>query len=127
MLTATLVVALPARAHHSYAAFDDTRTRTLQGTVKTFNWANPHVAFKMWVDPDGGGEPQEWSIETRAPAILARFGWTRTSLKRGDRISVACNVLKDGSHGCHLLSVVMLETGKRLEIKSAVSSETRGK
>jgi hypothetical protein len=46
-----------------------TQTRTLKGSVKTFQWSNPHVALKMLVELDGGGEPQEWNIESSSPAI----------------------------------------------------------
>ena len=91
-LAVALVIPAPVLAHHSFAAYESTQTRTLRGTVETFQWSNPHVAFKMRVEPDGGGEPQEWSIETSGPAILTRFGWTRSSTKAGR------------PHQCHLQS-----------------------
>jgi hypothetical protein len=123
LLAVTLVVALPALAHHSFAAYDATHTRTLKGTVKTFRWTNPHVALKMLVEPDGGGEPQEWSIVTSGPAILTRFGWTRNSIKPGDRVSVVCNPLSDGSQGGRLHTVVMLDTGQILKTKLSASAQ----
>jgi hypothetical protein len=124
-LAVTLVVALPALAHHSFAAYDDTRTRTLKGTVMTFRWTNPHVALKVLVELDGGGEPQEWNFETSSPAILTRFGWTRNSIKPGDRVSVVCNPLSDGSLGGRLHTVVLLDTGQRLETKLSAPAEPR--
>ena len=53
-LAVALVVPAPAPAHHSFAAYESTQTRTLRGTVETFQWINPHVAFKLRVEPDGG-------------------------------------------------------------------------
>ena len=112
-----LIVSSAAPAHHSFAAYESIQTRTLKGTVETFQWINPHVEIKMRVAPEGGGEPQEWSIETSGPSILTRFGWTRNSIKPGDRISVICNPLSDGSHGGRLHTVVVLDTGQTLKTK----------
>ena len=119
----TLMVAPSSLAHHSYASFDDTRVRTLEGTLKIFQWVNPHVVLKVLVLPDTGGEPQEWNIETSSPAILKRFGWTSHSLKPGDRVSLICNPLRDGSFGCRLHTLTLPETGHRLETK--LSGSTR--
>lgn len=127
LLAVASVVALPARAHHSFAAYDVIHTRTIKGTVKTFLWANPHVEFTMRVQPDGGGEPQEWKIVTSGPPVLKRFGWTRTSIKPGDRVSIVCNPMGDGSHGGRLHTLVLLDTGKTLETKLSSSSEPEPK
>jgi hypothetical protein len=123
LLAVALVVPSPAPAHHSFAAYESIQTRTLTGTVETFQWINPHVEIKMRVAPDGGGEPQEWSIETSGPSILTRFGWTRNSIKPGDRISVICNPLSDGSHGGRLHTVVVLDTGQTLKTKLSAGAK----
>ena len=120
---ATLLVAPPALAHHSFAAFDDTRVRTLEGTIKTFRWANPHVVLDVLVKPGGAGEPQEWRLETSSPAILRRFGWTATSLRPGDRVSITCNPLRDGSHGGRLHTLTLSESGRKLETKLSGSKQ----
>jgi hypothetical protein len=115
--------ALPGFAHHSFAAYDSTRTRTLTGAVKSFHWANPHVALGIMAEIGPGRPPQEWSIETSSPAILTRFGWTRNSIKLGDRVTVICNPLADGSPSGRLHSVVLLDTGQTLRTKLAPSAE----
>ncbi len=51
-------------AHHSFATYDQTKTQTLKGTVKAFQWTNPHTVIWIMVQPEGGGAPQEWTIET---------------------------------------------------------------
>jgi Family of unknown function (DUF6152) len=117
LLVATVALAFPAFAHHSFASYDVVNTRTLKGTLETLQWSNPHVTLKMLVQPDGGGATQEWSLVTSGPAILKRFGWTRSSLKPGDRISVICNPMSDGSHGGRVHTVVLLDTGLTLKTK----------
>ena len=106
--------AAPASAHHSFAMYEPTKTLTLNGTVKTFQWTNPHVVIWILVQPEGGGAPQEWSIETTSPGVLTRGGWTRQSIKAGDRVSVTFSPLRDGSHGGGLNSVTLLDTGQKL-------------
>jgi hypothetical protein len=114
---ATALMALPSLAHHSYAAYDLNHTRTLKGTVERFQGSNPHSTFTLVLEPDGRGEPIKWNIITSGPAILKRFGWTQDSLKPGDRVSVLCNPMSDGSPGGRLHTVVLLDTGQVLQTK----------
>ena len=114
LLAASIGAVSPALAHHSFAMYEPTKTLTLKGTVKTFQWTNPHVVIWILVQPDGGGAAQEWSIETTSPGVLTRGGWTRQSIKPGDRVSVTFSPLRDGSHGGGLNSVTLLDTGQKL-------------
>jgi len=109
-----IAAAWPACAHHSFAMYDRTKASTLKGTVKTFQWTNPHVILWLVVQPDGAGAAQEWSFETTSPGVLTRAGWTRQSVKVGDRVSVEFDPLRDGSHGGSLNSVTLLATGQKL-------------
>ena len=113
----------PVAAHHSFAVYDRTKTLTLKGTVKTFQWTNPHSVVWVLVQPEGGGDPQEWSFETTSPGVLTRGGWTRNSIKPGDRVSVEFNPLRDGSHGGGLNSVTLLDTGQKLSASFAASEK----
>ncbi|HXA35681.1 MAG TPA: DUF6152 family protein [Steroidobacteraceae bacterium] len=114
MLAVMAGAAAPAWAHHSFAMYEPTKTLTLKGTVKTFQWTNPHCVIWIVVQPEGGGAPQEWSIETTSPGVLTRDGWTRQSIKPGDRVSVTFSPLRDGSRGGGLNSVTLLDTGQKL-------------
>jgi hypothetical protein len=114
---------LPAAAHHSFATYDRTKTVTIKGTVKTFQWTNPHCVIWVVIQPAGGGDPQEWSIETTSPGVLTRSGWTRHSLNPGDRVSVEFSPLRDGSHGGGLNSVTLLDTGQTLKPGSGDSEK----
>lgn len=84
-----------ADAHHSFALFDVTRTVELEGTVKSFEWTNPH----SWVRLEVTG-PQnttdEWLIELPPAGVLAREGWNKNFVKAGERIVVHINPLKSG-------------------------------
>ena len=126
---AALILALmaaaswPVYAHHSFAVYDRSKTLTLKGNVKTFQWTNPHCVIWVLVQPEGGGEPQEWSFETTSPGVLTRSGWTRNSIKPGDRVSVEFSPLRDGSHGGGLNSVTLLDTGQKLEANFAASEK----
>lgn len=87
----------PALAHHSFAMFDQTKVMTLKGTVREFQWTNPHAFIELDV-PNGGGK-QHWSIELNSPNNLKRQGWSRTSLMTGDKISVRIAPLRNGHSG----------------------------
>jgi hypothetical protein len=114
ILAAAMGAAPPAGAHHSFAMYEPTKTLTFKGTIKSFQWTNPHVVVWILVKPEGGGTAQEWSLETTSPGVLTRNGWTRQSLKTGDRVSVTLSPLRDGSHGGSLNSVTLLDTGQTL-------------
>ena len=77
---------MPLRyAHHSFATFDAGRQVTLQGTVKEFQWTNPHAWVILTVDRNG--RPEQWAIEMSGPAGLARLGWRPKTLTPGMPVS----------------------------------------
>ena len=88
----------PAWAHHSFAMFDIKKTVTLKGTVKEFQWINPH-AWVVLTTPVPGGEPKQWAIELPSTRSLARQGFTPKTLRPGMNISLDMHPLKDGSPG----------------------------
>ena len=93
---AVLLVATTARAHHSNSAFDGDKVMVLTGTVTEWKWTNPHVWIILSVD-DGKGGKAQWSIEGRTPGQLVRAGWSKTTLKPGETITVDFSPAKDGS------------------------------
>ncbi len=96
----------PAVAHHSFAMFDATTTLEFQGTVKEFQWTNPHSWLQVDVTNEQG-EMVEWSLEMGAPGGLARSGWRPRTVVPGDEITVTLHPLKDGSPGGQLLTVLL--------------------
>ena len=106
-------VAVPA--HHSFAMFDFEKVVTISGTVKEFQWTNPHVI--LWVDAEGkpGEAPAVWSLEMTSPGNLTRGGWDRKVVSAGDRVSVELNPLRNGGHGGALIKLNNLSTGKSFD------------
>jgi hypothetical protein len=94
---ALAAVSVPAAAHHSFAMFDQKKVVTLDGTVRQFQWANPHAFIELDVANRSG--TQRWSIELNSPNNLTRQGWRRSSLKVGERITVRIAPLRNGSPG----------------------------
>jgi len=93
-----------ASAHHSFAMFDNTKETTLNGTIKELQWTNPHIWIQVLVG-DPAGKVVEWSIEGGSPNNLARKGWSRNSLKSGDKVVITIHPLKNGDNGGSLMKV----------------------
>jgi hypothetical protein len=115
-LTAALGLAFagPALAHHSFAMFDSAKVVTLTGTVKDFQWTNPHVVLWVLTDAEDGKQPEEWTLELTSPGNLTRMGWSRHSLNAGDKVSVELSPLRDGTHGGSLRKATLAATGQVL-------------
>jgi hypothetical protein len=107
-----LVMCLPAQAHHSFSMFDSARETPLEGTVKEFQWTNPHAWVQLMVT-DASGKVTEWSIECASPNALKRQGWRGNIIKSGDRVSVVIHPLKSGEPGGSLV-ILTLPDGKQL-------------
>jgi hypothetical protein len=102
-----------ADAHHSTAMFDMTHTVKLTGTVTQFDWTNPHTFIWMEVLDPAKGTTESYSIEGMSPNYLSRNGWTRHTLKPGDKIGMEIHPLKDGRKG-GFCATVTLPDGKTL-------------
>jgi hypothetical protein len=87
-----------ALAHHSYSAFDMTGEKTLTGVVKKFDYTNPHSWIWLDVKNDQGGV-DTWGIEGMSPNYLSRRGWSRTTLKPGDKVSITFHPSREGNGG----------------------------
>jgi Family of unknown function (DUF6152) len=98
--------------HHSFAMFDQSKQLPLKGTVKEFQWTNPHA----WIDlkvAHANGEEEVWGVELNSPNNLKRQGWKSGTLKAGDKVTVVINPLRDGKKGGLFVSVT-LPDGKTL-------------
>lgn len=115
---AAAVVAIPAIAHHSTAAYDYTKEVSLQGSVVEFQWTNPHMFIRTQV------ANQVWNIECGTPNINVRHGWKKTDIKKGDKITLKIAPMRDGTTGGTLFSVKLAD-GRTL-FGPATDSRTLG-
>src|SRR3954463_4390869 len=78
-----------AEAHHSFAMYDSTKLLTIDGTVTNFQWTNPHVLLWVTGSTAAGEAPTLWTVELpTSPGNLKRMGWSKHSLKGGDKVLV---------------------------------------
>jgi len=115
-LAATLLLTQStAYAHHSSAMFDHTKSVTITGVVKEVQWTNPHVAIFI-TGAVGTEEPALWLMEMTSPGNLVRDGWSRNSVKAGDKVTASFSPLRDTSKGKGgaLKKIVLSDTGKAL-------------
>jgi hypothetical protein len=110
---AMFAAASAAYAHHSFAMFDNENQIKLKGTVKDFQWQNPHV----YIEIDGSDvyakdkSTKSWTIECANPGILNRIGWKFNMVKVGDEVTLIVAPLRSGEPGA-LLKQITLPDGK---------------
>jgi hypothetical protein len=101
-----------AYAHHGTANYDTSKTITVKGVATGFEFVNPHVEI-TWDAKDDSGTIQKWQGELTSPNRLTRVGWTKSSIKTGDTITISGYPTKSGSHEIWIQKVV-LGTGEEL-------------
>lgn len=97
LVAAAVALAVPgvAYAHHSFAAFfSPDKIVKVTGKVTAFKFANPHGTITLNVTE--GGKAKEWHVETNAPVVLMRRGWSRTIIKPGDVVTIEGWLARDG-------------------------------
>jgi hypothetical protein len=119
LLIASVVIlagGVPAVAHHSFSnEYDSSKPTTLEGVVTRVDWQNPHVHFFVDVrQPDGS--VVNWNCETRSPNRLEKGGWTRDSLKPGDKVVVRGDIARDSSHSIDGRQVTLADGRKILSV-----------
>jgi len=111
-----------ALAHHSFAAeFDANKRATFTGAVTNVEWRNPHTWFYVDVE-DEVGNVVNWGFELASPNLLLRNGWTRSSLKVGDAVTVEAYLAKNGMSIANAHVVTLASTGQNLFTGSSKGS-----
>jgi hypothetical protein len=110
---ALIAAAGPVAAHHTFAMFDRDKVVTISGTLKDFQWTNPHIWIVVMV-PNPDGTTKEWDIEGGSPNALIRKGWKYSALKIGDKVTLTMHPLRSGAAGGSLLTI-KLENGMQFE------------
>ena len=109
-VVALSLLAWPVLAHHSASMFDMQSQITLTGTVREFQFTNPHCWIQLLVPTDGAIE--EWSVEMASPIQVFQGGWNPHTLKPGDKITVIIHPMRDGSKGGNFISATSADGGQ---------------
>jgi hypothetical protein len=113
VVTVAVLPVAPAGAHHSFAMFDAAQTLNTAAVVKEFQWGSPHTWIELIVlAPDKTEKPL--SLELTTISGLKRNGWKPTTLKPGDKVTVAYHPMRDGTPAGQLIEVVT-EDGQTLK------------
>ena len=109
-----LLLAPVANAHHSTSMYDMEHPSTFKGVVTRVEWTNPHGYIYLNVKNEKGGE-DEWAMEINSPNFLRHNGWTSTTVKPGDVITVNGGAAKSGAKTMRCTSVTLADG---LELRS---------
>jgi hypothetical protein len=99
-----LMAGVPALAHHSLSAYNVSTYQTVDGTVKSFEWTNPHARLILVV-ADANGRMINWNLEGPSTGRLSSGGFKKDILASGDRIKVAYNPRRDNANGGYFIAV----------------------
>ena len=100
-----LLTSVPLWAHHGASEYDMTKIVSLPATVTGFQYVNPHTLLTFAVKDDSG-KPVEWQGELPSPNLLSRRGWSRSTLKPGDQVTVIGAPAKNGEKGMQVKKLV---------------------
>jgi hypothetical protein len=102
----SVLLAIPATAHHSQVMYDGDTEMEMKGVVEEFDWANPHTWLYVTIT-DESGAPSQWVFESNSTGQLTRVGWSADSIKPGDEVTVIMHPLRDGTRGGTIVAVHM--------------------
>ena len=100
----SLLIALSASAHHSFAIFDHSQTYKLKGTVLTFQCTNPHGYMELELS-EGPEGVEHYTVELTSINMLRRAGWKSSDVKAGDQVTAIVAPLLNGDPGGLLLEL----------------------
>ncbi len=100
-----IMISIPVFAHHGASEYDMTKIVTLTGTVKELQFVNPHSLLTIIVKDDSG-KAAEWQGELPSPNLLSRRGWSRSTLKPGEQVTVIGSPAKNGERGMQVKKLV---------------------
>jgi Family of unknown function (DUF6152) len=117
---AVAIAAAPAFAHHSFNAYDMSRTETVSGSLKEFRWGAPHSSMVLiYLDKDG--KQQAMSVVSGSPLAFSKQGFAPRDFHRGDKVSVTYHPNTSGGPG-GALATLTLPDGKTFKDNEAAAA-----
>jgi hypothetical protein len=113
LIVLLIALAAPAFAHHSGAMFDSEKTITVEGTVKEFQYTNPHSWLLVDVT-DKNGKVTTWGFEAEGPSTLQRSGIRPSDFKAGTKLKITGRPMKDGTPAALWIEAIRAD-GKRFD------------
>lgn len=110
------IFSVPTFAHHGTAAYDQKTVVPLKATITDFQFVNPHVQY-FFDTKDDNGNVIHWNCEGTNPAMLARAGWTKNTLKTGDQVTIYVHPNKDPNLHVVLFVKVVLANGQEVNMQ----------
>lgn len=117
LTTALMISAFPGFAHHSGSMFEETKTITLTGVVKEFQYTNPHSWLLVDVT-DEGGKLTTWGFEAEGPSTLLRAGIRKSDFAPGTRLTITGHPMRDGRPAAAWMNAVRLSDGRKFDPRS---------
>jgi hypothetical protein len=120
LMLGLVILTMPVTAHHSFdAEYDSTKTTNLTGYVTKLDWVNPH-AYVHLDTKDESGAVKSFKVEMGPPYALVRGGWSKDTIKVGDKITInGAALAKDGSNaaGSMQTTSMTLASGQRMVMR----------
>jgi hypothetical protein len=110
-------------AHHSGAMYDYKQSITLSGTVREFQWRNPHCFIQLQVP--GNAQPREWSVEMGSTGDLFRGGWRPGTVGAGDHLKIVVHPTRDSSPAGKLVSATRSDGTPLIAVRAVSASPAR--
>ena len=120
---AAMIATTTAQAHHSFAAFDKSKTMTVAGTIKTFEFTNPHVW--IWLTVPSGANAGLYGFESGGPSQLDRMGISRSTFAPGTPVTITYHPMRDGRKGGQFL-IAKFRDGSTLDMMKQVKIFSNG-
>lgn len=95
-----------AAAHHSSSMFDRSQTLVLTGTIKEYQFLNPHTWIEILITNEDGTTTQ-WSVEASGRRPMVAMGLGPTRLLAGDKVTIRAHPLRDGRNGALFIDITL--------------------
>lgn len=105
MMAGLVLISAPLWAHHGASEYDMNKIISLRATVTELQFVNPHTLVVFTVKDDSG-KVAEWEGELPSPNLLTRRGWSRSTLKPGDQLTIVGAPAKNGERGMQIKKLV---------------------